>query len=128
MHRDLHTTWNALGAVEGTRIIASLVRFKASNALIREGVEVEAFDLATILNAKDRVENASMTDNTVKSIHVEAFAIDERHGPDPVAMSCLLEQNKVTFSAVKRASDLPRCLARTCCNKSRHLCDASQTS
>ncbi len=67
------------------------VRFTASNALINEGGEVEVFDSATILKAEYRVENASMPDNTVKSIHAEALTIDDRHGPYLAGMSCLLE-------------------------------------
>ncbi len=56
---------------------SNLVCFKASSALINEGAEDDAFDLERILKAKYRVENASMTDNTVKSIHAEALATED---------------------------------------------------
>jgi len=64
-----------------------------------------ASDLATILKAKFTVENASITISTVKSKHVEAFAIDDLQGLDPVALSNFCEQNKVICSAITRASD-----------------------
>ncbi len=61
-----------------------------------------------ILKAKFTVENESIPDSTVKSMHAEALATVDRHGPDHMTMSCFFEQNKETCSAVTRASDLSK--------------------
>ena len=61
--------------------------------------------MTIILKAKFTVENASITDNTAKSIHPEAVATDDLHGPNHIALFDFFEQNKVICSAVTRTLD-----------------------
>ncbi len=65
--------------------------------------------MTVILKAKFNVENASITDNIVESIHAEAFATDDLHGLDPVELFDFFEQNKVICSAVARTFDASKC-------------------
>ena len=108
---------------------STCVRFKYSNVLINVGaVDDDALDLATILRAKVTVENASITDSTVKSKHVEAFATNYLQGPHSVARSDFFERNKAICSVFTRASDPSKFWSRTCCNISRQVWDANHAS
>ena len=73
--------------------------------------------METILNIKNTIENASTTDNTMKSMHVVAMNKVARHEPDLELLVDFLTQNNLTFFARTKASCLSvKWSSRTCCS------------
>ena len=82
------------------------MRLIKSKGLIIAGNRGATVGMEAILNAKYAVENASTTDNTMKSMHVVALAKVARHEPDPQLLVDFFTQNNLIFFSRARASCL----------------------